>query len=136
MSTREKLRSLLLRTYLLDLILTTEEVHYENYRRLRLEGSSSGNGNKNGNGEDDGSSSSIPVKPPARKLFHNPKFKEEENSLKKYFTDQVKAEEQRFRQWEQNIINERARLNGDLEEIQNKVKKLEEQVRALQLKKH
>ena len=59
----------------------------------------------------------------------------EENSLKKYFTDQVKAEEQRFRQWEQNIVNERVRLNNDLEEVQNKVKKLEEQVRALQLKK-
>ena len=58
-----------------------------------------------------------------------------ENALKKYFTDQVKAEEQRFRQWEQNIVNERIRLNGDLEEIQGKVKKLEEQVKGLQLKK-
>lgn len=129
-----KLRSLLLRTYLLDLILTTEEIHYETYRRLRLEGSSN-SGDNNANGEDDGSSSAMPVKPPARKLFHNPKFKEEENALKKYFTDQVKAEEQRFRQWEQNIVNERVRLNGDLEDIQNKVKKLEEQVRTLQLKK-
>lgn len=124
-----KLRSLLLRTYLLDLILTTQEIHFETYRRLRLEGSGSSAEN------DDGSSSAVPVKAPARKLFHNPKFKEEENSLKKYFTDQVKAEEQRFRQWEQNIVNERIRLNGDLEDIQSKVKKLEEQVRTLQLKK-
>lgn len=122
-----KLRSLLLRTYLLDLILTTEDIHFETYRRLRLEGS----GNENGEDE----SGSMPVKAPARKLSHNPKFKEEENSLKKYFTDQVKAEEQRFRQWEQNIVNERIRLNGDLEDIQTKVKKLEEQVRSLQLKK-
>lgn len=121
-----KLRSLLLRTYLLDLILTTEEVHYEAYRRLRLEGSKDTEGeNKDG----------VPIKAPARKLFHNPKFKEEENSLKKYFTDQVKAEEQRFRQWEQNIVNERIRLNADLEDIQNKVKKMEEQVRSLQVKK-
>ena len=55
--------------------------------------------------------------------------------MKKNFTDQVKAEEQRFRQWEQNIVNERIRLNGDLEEIQGKVKKLEEQVKSLQVKK-
>lgn len=122
-----KLRSLLLRTNLLDLILTTEELHYETYRRLRLEGNSQEN-----NGNDD---SAVPLRAPARKLSHNPKYKEEENALKKYFTDQVKAEEQRFRQWEQNIVNERIRLNGDLEEIQSKVKKLEEQVRTLQLKK-
>lgn len=121
-----KLRSLLLRTNLLDIVLTTEEIHYETFRRLRLEG----NQESNGNGEP-----TVPLRAPARKLSHNPKYKDEENALKKYFTDQVKAEEQRFRQWEQNIVNERIRLNGDLEEIQNKVKKLEDQVRNLQLKK-
>lgn len=120
-----KLRSLLLRTNLLDLILTTQELHYETYRRLRLEG--------NSHGTDE--SSTVPLRAPARKLSHNPKYKDEENALKKYFTDQVKAEEQRFRQWEQNIVNERIRLNGDLEEIQNKVKRLDEQVKSLQLKK-
>ncbi|CAR24467.1 septin CDC12 [Lachancea thermotolerans CBS 6340] len=119
-----KLRSLLLRTNLLDLVLSTEELHYEAYRRLRLEGS--------GASEDP----SLPTRAPARKLSHNPQFKEEENALKKYFTDQVKAEEQRFRQWEQNIVNERIRLNGDLEEVQAKVKTMEEQVRSLQLRKH
>lgn len=113
-----KLRSLLLRTNLLDLILSTEELHYETYRTLRLE---QGEGNEVG-----GITTS-------RKL-HNPKFKEEENALKKFFTDQVKAEEQRFRQWEQNIVNERNRLNADLDEIQQKVKALDDQVRALQLK--
>lgn len=123
-----KLRSLLLRTNLLDLILTTQELHYETYRRLRLEGNSTGT-------EESNSSSTVPLRAPARKLSHNPKYKEEENALKKYFTDQVKAEEQRFRQWEQNIVNERIRLNGDLEEIQNKVKRLDEQVKSLQLKK-
>lgn len=118
-----KLRSLLLRTNLLDLVLTTEEFHYETFRRLRLEGHAEAN------------DPALPVRAPARKLTHNPKYKEEENSLKKYFTDQVKAEEQRFRQWEQNIVNESIRLNGDLEEIQEKVKKMEEQVRKLQLQK-
>ena len=124
-----KLRSLLLRTYLLDLICTTNEVHYENYRRLRLESSGSGADGNNGNNP------ALPLRAPARKLSHNPKYKEEENALKKYFTDQVKAEEQRFRQWEQNIVNERIRLNGDLEEIQTKIKKLEDQIKNLQLKK-
>ncbi len=67
-------------------------------------------------------------------LSHNPRFKEEELALKRYFTEQVKVEEQRFRQWEQNIVNERIRLNNDLEEEQNKVKKLEDQIRMLQMK--
>ena len=32
-----KLRSLLIRTHMLDLISTTEEVHYENYRQAQME---------------------------------------------------------------------------------------------------
>lgn len=115
-----KLRSLLLRTNLLDLILSTEELHFETYRTLRMESSDGSDNNGTGIAT-------------SRKL-HNPKFKEEENALKKFFTDQVKAEEQRFRQWEQNIVNERNRLNADLDEIQQKVKTLDEQVKALQLK--
>lgn len=113
-----KLRSLLLRTNLLDLILSTEELHYETYRTLRMEVGDSTDAN--------GIATS-------RKL-QNPKFKEEENALKKFFTDQVKAEEQRFRQWEQNIVNERNRLNSDLDEVQQKVKQLDEQVKNLQIK--
>ncbi|CCE63276.1 hypothetical protein TPHA_0E01830 [Tetrapisispora phaffii CBS 4417] len=122
-----KLRSLLLRTNLLDLILSTEDIHYESYRALRLGGSK----------QEETDNSSVPIPTPARKLLSsNPKYKEEENALKKYFTEQVKAEEQRFRQWEQNIVNERLRLNSDLKDIQDKVKKLEDQVRNLQLKKY
>ena len=52
--------------------------------------------------------------PKTRKL-DNPKFKEEEENLRKRFTEQVKVEEQRFRQWEQKLISERDRLNKDLE---------------------
>jgi cell division control protein 12 len=37
-----------------------------------------------------------------RKL-DNPKFKEEEEALRKRFTEQVKLEEARFRQWEQRV---------------------------------
>ncbi|XBW36814.1 hypothetical protein QEN19_002391 [Hanseniaspora menglaensis] len=119
-----KLRSLLLRTNLLDLIHSTHNSHYEYYRKQRLQVNSAEN-NNNG----------INILPaPVRKMSHNPRFKEEELALKRYFTEQVKVEEQRFRQWEQNIVNERIRLNNDLEEEQNKVKKLEDQIRALQMK--
>lgn len=115
-----KLRSLLLRSNMLDLIASTNELHFEAYRTLRMQ--TGDNTEVNGG-----------ITTSSRK-FHNPKFKEEENALKKFFTDQVKAEEQRFRQWEQNIVNERNRLNSDLDDIQQKLKGLDEQVKALQLK--
>lgn len=109
-----KLRSLLLRTNMLDLVLLTNDVHFETFRQVKM-------------GSDE------PVRKPRR--LHNPKFKEEEDALKKFFTDQVKAEEQRFRQWESNIVSERERLNLDLEGLQSKLKTLEEQVKKLQLSK-
>lgn len=91
----KKLRSILIRTHMLDLIHTTEESHYEAYRAQQMETRKFGE-----------------ARP--RKL-DNPKFKEEEESLRKRFTEQVKVEEQRFRQWEQKLISERDRLNKDLE---------------------
>lgn len=42
--------------------------------------------------------------PKTRKL-DNPKFKEEEEALRKRFTEQVKVEESRFRQWEQRVLS-------------------------------
>lgn len=121
----KKLRSLLLRTNMLDLILSTQEIHFETFRSLKLS-----NLNEEGGSGENGSAS---IKKPRR--LHNPKFKEEEDALKKFFTEQVKAEEQRFRQWETNIVTERNRLNQDLEEMQAKLKGLEEQVKKLQLLK-
>jgi cell division control protein 12 len=91
----KKLRSILIRTHMLDLIHTTEECHYEAYRAQQMETRKFGE-----------------ARP--RKL-DNPKFKEEEENLRKRFTEQVKIEEQRFRQWEQKLIAERDRLNKDLE---------------------
>lgn len=79
----KKLRSLLIRTHMLDLINTTEELHYENYRQQQMETRKYGE--------------------PKVKKLDNPKFKEEEESLRKRFTEQVKAEEARFRQWEQHV---------------------------------
>lgn len=127
----KKLRSLLLRTNMLDLILSTNEIHFETFRSIRL-----------GDGQDQdeevtGENGEVIKKSSLKKArrFHNPKFKEEEDALKKFFTEQIKAEEQRFRQWETNIVNERNRLNQDLEEMQTKLKTLEEQVKKLQLTK-
>jgi cell division control protein 12 len=77
-----KLRSLLIRTHMLDLISTTEGTHYEDYRQQQME-------------------TRRPGEPKVKKL-DNPKFKEEEEQLRKRFTEQVKAEEARFRQWEQH----------------------------------
>ena len=91
----KKLRSILIRTHMLDLIHTTEESHYEAYRAQQMETRKFGE-----------------ARP--RKL-DNPKFKEEEENLRKRFTEQVKVEENRFRQWEQKLIQERDRLNKDLE---------------------
>ena len=68
---------------MLDLISTTEELHYENYRQAQMETRKFGE-----------------QKP---RKFENPKFKEEEEALRKRFTEQVKAEEARFRQWEQHV---------------------------------
>lgn len=68
---------------MLDLVSTTEELHYENYRQQQMETRKFGE--------------------PKLKKLDNPKFKEEEEQLRKRFTEQVKAEETRFRQWEQHV---------------------------------
>ncbi|GAA6058361.1 hypothetical protein JCM3770_005272 [Rhodotorula araucariae] len=101
----KKLRSLLIRTHMLDLIQTTEEGHYEQYRQSQMETRKFGE--------------------PKVKKVENPKFKEEEEALRKRFTEQVKMEEARFRQWEQHLIAERDRLNKDLEQAHSQIKALE-----------
>ncbi|KAJ5165493.1 uncharacterized protein N7500_007323 [Penicillium coprophilum] len=108
----KKLRSILIRTHMLDLIHTTEESHYEAYRAQQMETRKFGE-----------------ARP--RKL-DNPKFKEEEETLRKRFTEQVKVEEQRFRQWEQKLISERDRLNKDLEATHAAIKSLEQEIESLQ----
>ncbi|EIN06900.1 septin [Punctularia strigosozonata HHB-11173 SS5] len=108
-----KLRSLLIRTNMLDLISSTEEHHYENYRQQQMETRKFGE--------------------PKVKKLDNPKFKEEEEALRKRFTEQVKAEEARFRQWEQHLIAERDRLNKDLEMAHSAIKGLEAELDTLQV---
>jgi cell division control protein 12 len=68
---------------MLDLISTSEDSHYENYRQQQMETRKFGE--------------------PKVKKLDNPKFKEEEEQLRKRFTEQVKSEESRFRQWEQHV---------------------------------
>ena len=68
---------------MLDLVSTTEETHYEQYRQTQMETRKFGE--------------------PKVKKLDNPKFKEEEELLRKRFTEQVKMEEARFRQWEQHV---------------------------------
>lgn len=65
------------------------------------------------------------------KNYDNPKFREEEDMLRKRFTDQVKSEENRFRQWEQQLIAERDRLNKDLETQHAQIKALESDLESL-----
>jgi cell division control protein 12 len=68
---------------MLDLITSTEENHYESYRLAQMETRKFGE--------------------PKVKKLDNPKYREEEELLRKRFTEQVKLEEARFRQWEQHV---------------------------------
>lgn len=132
----KKLRSLLLRTNMLDLILSTNEMHFETFRSLKLgDEEESANGREITETDENGEVVKKPANYKKPRRLYNPKFKDEEDALKKFFTEQVKAEEQRFRQWETNIVNERNRLNQDLEEMQSTLKTLEDQVKKLQLTK-
>ncbi|KAI9204223.1 Septin-domain-containing protein [Polychytrium aggregatum] len=117
----KKLRNLLIRTHMHDLISSTEETHFENFRSTKL--------TAEGRSDDDPSAR-------ARKVMDT-KMKEEEDALRKRFTEQVRLEEARFRQWEQRLIAERDRLNQDLEQQHRAVKQLEdeyEEVLALRKK--
>ncbi|KAL1927836.1 hypothetical protein VTP01DRAFT_3241 [Rhizomucor pusillus] len=107
----KKLRNLLIRSHMLDLISTTEEIHYENYRQQQMATRKFGE--------------------PKVKKYENPKHREKEEALRKVFTEQVKAEENRFRQWEQQLIQERDRLNKDLETQHAQIKALEDELEQL-----
>jgi len=81
--------------------------------------------------------SQLPSRPEAVNRDENiqtfgPNFKEEEKAPRKHFTEQIKVNEQRFRQWEQKLIAERDRLNKDLEASHAVIKRLEGEVNNLQ----
>lgn len=77
------LRDILLRKHMIDLIKKTEDIHYELYREKQME-------------------TRKPGEPRPLKIDGS-KFKEEEDELRRRFTEQVKLEEQRFRNWEQRV---------------------------------
>ncbi|KAK3806375.1 MAG: Septin-domain-containing protein [Benniella sp.] len=108
----KKLRQLLIRSHMLDLISSTEESHYESYRNAQMQTRKIGE--------------------PKVKTVTNPKWKEEEEALRKRFTEQVRLEENRFRSWEQQLIAERDRLNKDLEAEHSHIKALEAELEAMQ----
>lgn len=107
----KKLRHLLIRSHMSDLIETTEEVHYESYRLNEMATRKFGE--------------------PKITKAENPKHREKEELLRKEFTEQVKKEENRFRQWETQLVAERDRLNKDLETRHAQIKALEAELEAL-----
>lgn len=110
-----KLRSLLIRIHMFDLIQTTAEIHYENYRAELLE-----------NGDSVGFIST------SDKEILERQIKEDEEALRKKFTEQVKNEESRFRAWEKKLIAERDKLNQSLEAEHLQLKALQDEINELQ----
>ncbi|ANB14349.1 septin CDC12 [Sugiyamaella lignohabitans] len=106
-----KLRNLLIRTHMLDLVLSTEELHYEAYRSQQMETRQFGEGRTH--------------------RLVNPKYKEEEDALRKSFSEQVKAAEARFRTWEATLIRKRDELNKDLEDTHSQIRALEAEYEQL-----
>ncbi|KAI9337832.1 Septin-domain-containing protein [Pilaira anomala] len=104
----KKLRNLLIRTHMIDLIASTEEIHYESYRQQQMANRKFGE--------------------PKMKKSENPKLREKEEELRKSFTEKVRNEETRFRDWEQQLIKERDRLNKDLEAQHAHIKSLESEL--------
>lgn len=83
-----KLRNLLIRTHMHDLISSTQEIHYENYRSERMS-------------VVEGKSDDDPATKANKALIGS--MKKDEEMLRKRFTEQVRMEENRFRQWEQRV---------------------------------
>ncbi|KAI8329213.1 Septin-domain-containing protein [Chlamydoabsidia padenii] len=119
----KKLRNLLIRSHMLDLISTTEETHYENYRQREMDNRKYGESKQVQNNNNNNNNWA--------KKYENPKHREKEDALRKVFTEQVRQEENRFRQWEQQLITERDRLNKDLESQHAQIKALENELDQL-----
>lgn len=107
-----KLKNLLMKTHMYDLIYQTENVHYENYRTNVLKGY----------GRDDEETEEIA----ARNLDAVIK---QEIEIKEQFKEKVKVEESRFLGWEETLRAKRDELNADLEKRYKRVKQLEEETK-------
>lgn len=113
-----KLRSLLLRTHLLNIISSMEQGHYENFRDKTLEkgGLSAG------------------MTPEKLKKDLQAKMQKQEEQMRKRFTDQVKQEEVRFQEWEERLRAESEKLQQELERTKADLNALEEDVNSLKQK--
>ncbi|KAJ3343718.1 hypothetical protein HDU93_006630 [Gonapodya sp. JEL0774] len=111
-----KLRNLLMRRHMDDLVHQTEDMHYETFRSAKMA--------SEGKNDDD------PVTRARKQL--EVKMKEDEENMRRRFTELVRQEENRFKSWEQKLLSERDRLNKDLEESHMQVKKLSDEVRGLE----
>jgi len=112
----KKLRNLLLRMHLLDLIVTTEDVHYENFRDKQLEkgGLSAG------------------MTPEKMKKDLEVKMQKQEDQMRKKFTEQVKGEEERFKKWEDRLASDKEKYNAELDAKRSEINQLREEVNQLQ----
>lgn len=113
-----RLRNLLVRTHMHELIDTTSNVHYENYRSRIL--------TKDGTSEP----LNYGMLQAHQQMTNNLKTKEDD--LRKRFTEQVRLEENRFRAWEQRLTSERDRLNKQLAEQHNQIRQLQEDIGDLE----
>jgi len=114
----KKLRSLLLRSHLLDIITSMEQVHYENFRDRQLEkgGLSAG------------------MTPEKLKKDLQDKMQKQEEQMRKKFTEQVKQEEARFRSWEERLVSDGERFNSELDKMRADLNALKDEVNNLQNK--
>eukprot|EP00732_Lithocolla_globosa_P005161 Lithocolla_globosa_v1_NODE_5163_length_1290_cov_80.735223.p1 type:complete len:393 gc:universal NODE_5163_length_1290_cov_80.735223:77-1255(+) len=112
----KRLRSLLLRTHLLDIISTTEDIHYEAFRDTQM----AKGGLKEG------------ITPEKLKKELEQKCKSREEEMRKKFTEQVKQEESRFHAWEEGLSKQADEQNAYLDKKRQENKELKEEVESLQ----
>jgi cell division control protein 12 len=111
----KKLRSLLLRSHLLDIRTKMEEVHYERFRdqRLEKEGLTAG------------------MTPEQLKKDMETKMKNKEDQLKTRYVEIKKSHDERFTLMEEKLKNDQNRFNADLDQKSQELNSLKEEIKNL-----
>lgn len=99
-----KLRSLLIRTHMLDLITTTQEVHYENYRKTQLE---------------------------QHALRLSAQFKNDQDALRTRLQQEFSEQEQRLYAWEMKLRNDEKQFCKDWDRQMEELRELQMQLQSL-----
>lgn len=128
-----KLRSLLIRTHMYDLILSTEKIRYQAYRDSRLkEGvvdyKHASTINENGEQELKPISQ---VDPEAHEKFQQ-QLKNSEQLFRERLAEKVKQQDARFKKWEERLIADRERLMHNLEQEHASLVQLAKEVEKLE----